>query len=811
MKKLLIVGLTAVAASVLAGCGEDSGVMPERGRGTIAPDVALSNEVLTKSSAGVRASLTDITVNDLALKLVSADGSQSYEYPSVSEFPVDRQFNVGSYTLSACYGTEGTEGFDLPYFYGETSVTVKENQETPVSLTASLANAIVRISYNDAFRNYFESYSATVTTLKAAHFVAADEERLLFVNPGTVTPSVSFTTPTGEQKTINGTAFNAQAKNLYNVSFDLTTESGKAILVISYSDNVEVEDITIDLSGDIENAPAPEIAAEGFTPGTAVSFVESAFDNSNKLKMNIIARAGISSVILESNSTYLRSKGMPATIELIGADAAQQSMLGTLGLDCKGLFRNPDQMAVIDFTQMVKAIPFLTGGGSNESSFTVTVTDRLNRVTEPVTLDISVLQAFMTIADAEALAPFATEARFLLNFNGAEPEKNITFEVRNNRGTYDKVTPVIAKNAAENSYSVTIPVASDERDVEVRASFASLKSELTISREFSPYDLTVKPEGAFAKNAIFALTSPDGGNVPAGKVMLAKKGAGFAEHTSASVSANVLTITGLEPATTYSVYLIIDGKATHGYDFTTESEIPLNGGNLDESPATDGSASNWENYVFPNGWGTNNAMTTSQGSNYGYCRISGTKPTTDSHSGNAVQIRTNGWGSGNSALTGVSGACKYIDAGLFHLGATRTTRPSGYGDRSGYLDTDDLDCGIAIASRPASLSFWYKYSAKNSSDHGEVLFRVIDNSGNTIAEAKRDLGAQDSYTQVTLPLTYNANSAKAAKVYVRFLSTNVADALTKSSSWLNGPGFGNLSRGEYSGSTLFIDDVTFNY
>ena len=50
---------------------------------------------------------------------------------------------VGTYTVEAVYG-EDVVSLDRPYFYGETSVEIKEGATAPVSITAALQSAIIR-------------------------------------------------------------------------------------------------------------------------------------------------------------------------------------------------------------------------------------------------------------------------------------------------------------------------------------------------------------------------------------------------------------------------------------------------------------------------------------------------------------------------------------------------------------------------------------------------------------------------------------------------------------------------------------------
>lgn len=91
------------------------------------------------------------------------------------------------------------------------------------------------------------------------------------------------------------------------------------------------------------------------------------------------------------------------------------------------------------------------------------------------------------------------------------------------------------------------------------------------------------------------------------------------------------------------------------------------------------------------------------------------------------------------------------------------------------------------------------------------MAEVYDAGGNKIAEGKLELASQANYTLQTINFSYAAGAAKAAKIYVRFLSTNQETALTRTNGWLSGPGFANLSRGEFAGAALFIDEVTLNY
>ena len=294
------------------------------------------------------------------------------------------------------------------------------------------------------------------------------------------------------------------------------------------------------------------------------------------------------------------------------------------------------------------------------------------------------------------------------------------------------------------------------------------------------------------------------------EVEVSSDGADY-KTVAATRNGEYFSFSGLTPGRTNLVRVKIGKMHSAPAEVAAEQDLQIPNGNLDADVTYDGSASHWENVVFQ-GWGTNNAMTTSQGANYGYVRISGTKQVdgTDAHSGKAARISTQGWGSGNTAPSIFGHTVKYLDAGLLHLGATRTTRPSGYGDRTGYLGTDDLDCGIAFASRPSAVTFWHKYEKKNDADYGVAKAFVYDAAGNVLASGEARLSS-GSYTQTTINLNYAAGAAKAAKLYVCFLSTHDSSFLVDNESYITYPPKLNLDRGEYSGSRLYIDEVELTY
>lgn len=820
MKNNVMIGLLSAAAllPLLGSCSDDFNPSGS-GLGQINPQVDLDGAAIQSRSARAASA---ISVDDLSLKLTSSDGTFSKTWTSVSEFDTAEEFKVGTYTLEAYYGALETEGFDSPFYYGEAPVSVLENQVSSVLLTAKLANSMVSVEYTDAFKDYFTAYSMQLHSEGGAYInYAADETRPAYLRPGKVTILASVTKPNGTSATLEAASFDAAAQHHYTVTIDVNNGSaGDAQMVITFDDSLDQEAVIIDLSDELLNAPAPVASAEGFDPATVYQIVDGAGAEISP-KINIIARGGISSVTMTTESRSLAEQGWPSEIDLVSATDAQKAKMQSLGLSALGLFGNVDMMAVIDLSGVLSNIRYRESG-NNESSITVVVKDKVGKVSEPLTLSVSCEPVELSIANPSQLAPGQDNVDIELTYNGANVESNVKIEMQNERGTWSQtaINSITPLTRSSNVYRVNVSVPADDQDVVLRAVYgSSVSQQLKISRAIAAYSLSIEENNVYATYAI--ATVLDGGNnvvaLPStAKLLLSSDGVNFTEAT-ASADGSTVKLTSLASGTEYFAKLEVDGLYSRSVSFTTEDASQLPNSGMETWCETD-SGSFWE-LIYPGEgsntsvWGTNNPMTTSQGSSYAYCRISGTISTDDGRTGKAALIRTVGWGSGNTAMgsKGSSGKTKYIDAGLLHIGSSREERPSGYSDVAGCLATDDLDCGLAFASRPSRLTFWYKYTEKNNSDYGIAEIYVYDSNGNAIASGSVNLNPVSAYSEVSIPLTYSLGAAKADKIYVKFLSTNDRSFLEKTDDNLSGPGFANLSRGTYMGSQLYVDDIELIY
>lgn len=792
MNKLLSGAIAATGLVVISACSDTFDPSSDGHQGRILPTVDLDKEVAApKAKAQSRAGgeATEIGVADLTLKLTAASGLE-YIF-GIDEFPTNQDFPVGEYTFEAYYGQESDEGFEKPYYYGATSLTVLENKTTPVSVTASLANAMVTVQYTDAVKQYFASYEAEVASSTGAKFAyAPDETRAVYVSPGTININVAVTKQNGVSANLNPYSFTAEARHHYIVTFDVNGgETGAAQLIVTFSEELAEETVELDLSDQILTAPAPTVTPSGFTSGEALALIEGTTPE-QPLRTTVVAQGGVKTVTIATTSASLIRQGWPEEVDLAAADAATLAKLSELGLDVKGC-DGKSKMALVDFTNVASHIEWLEAA-DNTSTFTIVAKDNLMKSSDPeVLLTISIEKLALTISEIDPLYVDDTTLTFLLDYNGADAANEVKVQTRNERGTWsDAAATITPVSRAAATYKVTVPVAADG-NVEFRVVAGDIISEVvTATREEPTHTLEITENNTFATYAMVGLNRVDGASASqdaaTATLFVSTDGATFTE-TESTVNGELLKFGNLSPATTYYVKADVNGLRTRAVSFTTEAATQIPNGDMEtwSSYEKSSGATKYSVWVAAEPWNTLNELTTSKISMWAnYCAGSGTLDTDDAYSGSkAALIRTIGW----ERPTALNDPKNFTPGELY----------------VGTYENSTANYGISFNTRPSALSFYYKYTAQNNGEQGYAEISVIDNANNVIATATKDLDAQSAYTKATVNLNYPIGSAKASSIRIIFRSTNTTQ-------YLNKDGVVQES-GSYVGSKLYVDDIALEY
>lgn len=784
-------------------------------------DVRAPQKLSGRSAASRVATEADhIDAGDLTLKMTSHLSGKVFTY-KLADFDPTTTFPIGRYTIDAYYGEEGKEDFAAPYYKGSTEVVLHENEATPVSLTATLANSMVSIVYGEDFKNYFPSYSVEIATSKGASIIHNNgEERAAYVEPGLITIYADVTKPNGVKGKLKAAEFTAEARNHYVVTMGLGAESGGSAITVTFNSELVEETVEIDVSDQILLAPAPTLSAVGFTPGEEITIVEGT-TTSGPLRVVATAIAGVASGQLTTQGASLITQGWPPVVNF-PADAENLAKIEEFGIRPQGFRGTTTQMALVDFREGLSKLTY-NASSDNRTTFTLTVTDKYNKVSEPMSFTVIVQE--LTLAVEKVYTPAVNEESMVVDmlFNNEDLRDFVRFEVVDNNGAYQRVVHERLEHVpGSNKYKVRIPIPRSANDVVFRAVVLGNNSlslaPVTVVR--TGVAISYNEVDVFATHATMRILGNHASEyIRFAKWFLSTDGTNYTQVSSDKLanSDGGVKISGLTPGTKYYVKAEANGGQSEPVTFTTEANIQLANGDMEQWSRKDGGTEYWwTSYPFAEEdaspiWNTLNQLTTSEGGSStlatgdgrngcAYNAISGTINTADAHLGSsAALIRTVGWGKGNTASANPSGThmgtCNNVTAGELYLGK--------YSGGAQY--------GIDFKVRPSAVSFWYKYAPKNASDQASAKVVIRDAAKNVLATNEFTIGRTDAYTQKILDLTYPVPCAKAASIEVIFKSSINDVNSQKNTDWLTPPPGWNLTDGTYMGSQLYIDDVTLNY
>lgn len=757
----------------------DDSLTLDKGTGTIFPLVDFDPTVVTSRSSRAGSEIGDLTAADLTLTLTSADGSvnEKYAYP---DFPTDKAFPVGEYTMTAGYGSDSEEGFEKPAVGGSCTLTVTEGKASKPTIVAKPTKAMVTLVFDEGLLNYMTAVSARLHSAGGTYVdYPATESRAAYLKPGNTTVSVSFTKPNGKEGNIEVASFNAEAQHRYTMVLSLGGNGYGSVdaITVKYDDMLEQEDVTIDISDDVLSVPAPEMTAIGFTPGETATIIEGTVSNDLKPQIQVTARGEIAKAVLTTtNCPSLIDLGWPEEIDLCSASATQVAAMQALGLKAPGLTGVPGKMGLLDLTQVLTHIA-PRNSVLAPSEFTLAVTDKAGKTCDPISFSVKVERLELQISH-EGFYDGASTIDLDVNYNGADLEKNVKFEYINDRGVWAAAN-VVGVRESRASYVVTLAVpANASMPLRFRASVAgvSVVSEVEVKPVPGP-EISANANDIFATSAWidFASDNYDCASKEL-DVRVSTDGKVFTSAAAIQEGASV-KITGLTPGTTYKVRGYAGPLASDVITIATEDAAQIPGGNMENWTAQTHKTTfytwRWSEPDAP--WVSNNSIAHSKQT--GAAEKSGTAcvdQTSTGHEGLAGMVRTVGYGA-----TTAFGKSKYFLAGELSLGD-----------------------GIEFASRPSAMNFWAIYSAHNDGDEGLAEVSVYNAAGKVIATGSTTVAPTSTYVQKSIPLTYDSADGKAAKITVRFRSSATDNYLNA-----NGVNEGTSVTGSY----MYIDDVELAY
>ncbi len=264
-----------------------------------------------------------------------------------------------------------------------------------------------------------------------------------------------------------------------------------------------------------------------------------------------------------------------------------------------------------------------------------------------------------------------------------------------------------------------------------------------------------------------------------------------------------LRAANLTQGTTYYIRgLYRDVIPSKAVEVKTYEAIELTNGGLENPEVLDGDDSGVRRGTVYgwDGWATLNKMSTPSGlASYSFNSRSGCRPTTDSHTGNAIRVITLGYGIGGWAKP------------------TSAMHSKLYLGESADEDGNGIVYGIRYESRPSHLKFWYKCVSNKGNDESLVQIQLLHDDV-VLGEGEFRTGAKDAYEEKTIEVDYTNYASTLVlapnKLVIVFQSgtkesLDVDDDLKSFISGWNT--VDKTADATYRGNELYVDDVELIY
>lgn len=825
---------TPLAASLLllASCSEGNDFDGKSGTGALSPEFDVNYAILSSRTI-TRATETASKapeIGQFTFEVIRDDGKiASRTYTGLEQLQGE-QFPVGAYTIEASYGSADEEGVDKAYYFGTASFNIYDGETATPSLTATLANTAVSIEYTDAFKKYFTAYKTTVHSSNGTKYIemSDDADEWVYLKPGDLTFDVEFTKQNGVSGTMEAAKIsNAQARTHYKLKVDVNGgEVGNEKITISFDDATETEPVTIDVSDDVINAPAPQITASGFTSGTAINILEGD-DYSSALKTSILAMAGLSEVHLSISSPTPALSTVQGDIDLMAATDEQKSTLTAAGLTVKGLWSNPDKLAVIDFSGLMKNLKVVDGVSTH--TFTLQVKDKYSKVSDVVTLTVNAPAPILSLSNPSELTFGQNQVEFDIAYNGNDIENKVKFQANNKFGNFADCTYASTPTSlGDNKYHVVLNIPESEEDVTVKAIYNNTTSNiLTIKREAK---LIVTGE-VWANSATIQLTPLSRVSSVASITLN-----GAARSESFSSTTGKITFSGLTDKTSYTAKVTFsDGSPELEATFTTEEALAVPNGDFETLTQTINISSiqqggTWSNNAHwtaqttyasydvsePNGWASVNAKTcctSAKNQNTWFVVPSTFNTSTAQNGSNAMTLRNVGWdlnGSTPGRSSNWSQDYSVNAASVANRAAGKLFLGSYSFDSSSSSET--YTEGTSFTSRPATLKGYYKYTCdgNDATETGVVEVELL-NGSTVIGSGSGTFTPATDFTQFSVAISYTDTALKATTLKIMFSSSNHKGDISAETSAIKTTNYMSESEQVTRGAELTVDNLTFEY
>ena len=276
MKKIFsviaILSMTLVAAS----CSSDTDELANAQVGYLKLGVVTNGTTLTRASApnGYDATQLYVEVKNAADEVVfSTDDIDNESQLANGQYLT---LAPGQYTVVAhSYNWDGNgSGFNTPYYYGETTVTVKTKTVTTAKVTCTLANVKVTVNFSQDFQESFARATSTVESavagVSAQAFTMGSDKGSAYFPVGDLTAYLSVFNKAGQgyshMKEITG----VQARDHYIINYTVAASGNQGKVTVKVDPNTNTYTYTFE----VPRKGGTSLAAYSANAWSSFAFIE---------------------------------------------------------------------------------------------------------------------------------------------------------------------------------------------------------------------------------------------------------------------------------------------------------------------------------------------------------------------------------------------------------------------------------------------------------------------------------------------------------------------------------------------------------
>lgn len=205
---------------------------------------------LTLQRGPVPAVSTRAVAEGLAVTLLNPDGTVYKEYsagnvPSKIELTADVEYTLRVYSPNQSTWQTANDGKGEACYFGETTVTVGEDEIVYVTYSVPMANYAVTLTLPELFNDLFKSYTFSLSS-GGRNVTLQEGEKAYFAVPDAFSYKLAATN--NDDKTSQHSAIeypDVEAGKLYNIKYVYGTSLNAGGVDIEITDNTEHEDVDV--------------------------------------------------------------------------------------------------------------------------------------------------------------------------------------------------------------------------------------------------------------------------------------------------------------------------------------------------------------------------------------------------------------------------------------------------------------------------------------------------------------------------------------------------------------------------------------